>query len=263
MLNKTPRKSVCNVTVGRQDLGPYLAHSKFYSGSIYNCTLTDSEINSLYNNRLGRFYPQVTSTPTLTRTQTSTVTSGLTPTQTSTPGCLITTCGTGVFNFQSGISYSGSGSTVIDQSACNNNGTISNYCGRTMTYCSSTCGGVFCFPGCSNIALPNNSDFTPGTGDYTISGWFCFNGSLGDYPVIFSRSCYANNYFVTYITNGGACNGKIGSGAYHSGPNAFSNCVVCSNVWNHFAAVRKSGYITVYLNGEPGTPVQNTCDINN
>ena len=117
------------------------------------------------------------------------------------------------------------------------------------------------------IQVPAGVAFAPGTGDFTVEGWFFpTNTMIPNYPttlpgMLFNQAVSGTNYFT--IEAGG---GKIYFTATSSGggtaiANGSNSWAVGS--WNHFAVVRISGMVTVYLNGIGGTATSNTTDLSN
>lgn len=80
-----------------------------------------------------------------------------------------------------------------------------------------------------------------GTGDFTVEGWF-YQTNDNTYPVAFEIGNHINSTGIVFITrNSGSA--KIYSGSFKGGK------ATTLNEWNHIAWVRKSGVLTVYVNG--------------
>lgn len=113
------------------------------------------------------------------------------------------------------------------------------------------------------LTVPAGSAFAYGTGDFTVEGWFYATADVPLYGMnLFSQTVSGTNYFMctldspqkvyfVFATSGGGTAVSSGSVTY------------LKNTWNHFAVVRSSGSVTVYLNGVGGTPVSCTQDFNN
>lgn len=118
------------------------------------------------------------------------------------------------------------------------------------------------------LTAPAGSAFAYGTGDFTVEGWFYATAALPAYSAnIFAQSVSGTNYFLCglgdnqatpankvsfiFATSGGGTVVTNGSATY------------TNNTWNHFAIVRSSGVVTVYLNGVGGTPTTCTQDFSN
>ena len=106
------------------------------------------------------------------------------------------------------------------------------------------------FDGTGNyLSIPDNTDFTFGTGDFTIEFWR-YRSRIG------STESYVTKYNNTNATQS-FWFGTLSSGredfAWYSGSNGYS--IVSANntaqvgEWGHLAAVRYNGDITLYLNG--------------
>jgi hypothetical protein len=160
--------------------------------------------------------------------------------------------------------------TFVDSSA--NNATVTRY-GNSTQGSAAPFGSNWSnfFNGTSDyLTVPASSAFAPGTGDFTVEGWFNVTGTLPNFGgVIYAQTVSGANYFVitagndagpvtaNYIsllttTSGG------GTAVYSNSSNPFT-----LNTWNHFAVVRSSGMVTVYLNGIGGTPTSRTIDLTN
>jgi hypothetical protein len=124
------------------------------------------------------------------------------------------------------------------------------------------------FSGSQYLTVPAGSAFAYGTGNFTVEGWFFATTSLPQYgATLFSQTVNGTNYFwctlgdntispankvcFTFATSGGGTAITSGSSTY------------VNNTWNHFAIVRNSGVVTVYLNGVGGTPTACTQDFSN
>ena len=120
------------------------------------------------------------------------------------------------------------------------------------------------------IQVPAGVAFAPGTGDFTVEGWFfATNTMISNYPttlpgMLFNQAISGTNYFT--IQAGDGNNGKI----YFTATSSGGGTVIASGSnswtvgsWNHFAVVRISGMVTVYLNGIGGTATSNTIDLSN
>ena len=108
-----------------------------------------------------------------------------------------------------------------------------------------------------SISVPAGTDFAYGTGDFTVEGWVwpqSFSGS----PLIWTQTTSGTNYFVIGFDTAGniAFTGTSSGG----GTGIFGPTVTTLATWNHFAVVRQSGNITVYINGVGGTSTTNTTN---
>lgn len=135
---------------------------------------------------------------------------------------------------------------------------MSKYPGRIVTDLAPAGYSVF-FTGTSFLSVPAGTAFAPGTGNFTIEAWV-YPTSSGD-RFIWTQTVTGTNYFVFQITTTTAALTMTASGGGTAilGP---ANSLV-QNAWNHVAAVRSSGTVTVYVNGVGGTPTSNTLDLSN
>ena len=103
------------------------------------------------------------------------------------------------------------------------------------------------------LQVPAGSDFAYGTGDFTVEGWFYATAEPVQYGgALFSQTVSGTNYFwVAAGTNASSSAKRLrftfatsGAGTHINGATDYA-----LNTWNHFAVVRQSGTITLYLNG--------------
>ena len=120
------------------------------------------------------------------------------------------------------------------------------------------------FDGTGDYATITNTAITNfGTGDFTIELWF--NRSTSTQPVVLSNAVSGsdNNYFNLNTSppsiRGTGVEFQIRDNAgqaYVYGPS-----IPADNTWAHIAVTRRSGSVTVYVNGIGGTPVTITKTI--
>jgi hypothetical protein len=124
----------------------------------------------------------------------------------------------------------------------------------------STYGGTF--NGSSQyLTVPASSLFAPGTGDFTIEAWVS-TASATNGQLVWSQTVSGTNYFLFAVDASSQVAALVATtSGGGTGITSGANFVVGS--WNHIAAVRQSGIVTVYCNGIGGTPTSNTMDINN
>ena len=133
------------------------------------------------------------------------------------------------------IKGSGSAKSVTNSSVSNSI-TGRNFYGRSGS-------GYFNGSG-AKLTVASSSDFALGTGDFTIELWFNktttnANEYLFDFGTNqLSMYIMADSVLYYYANVGGSNTGNVTVGT------------VSVNEWNHVAAVRQSGVIKVYLNGE-------------
>jgi hypothetical protein len=112
------------------------------------------------------------------------------------------------------------------------------------------------FNGSSMLTAASSSDWTLGTGDFTIEAWI-FPTSLGtsNYPAIVSNqanfdSGYTNRFALSLDTTNIVWYNTVGNYGI------VSNSAPQLNVWTHVAIVRSSSTISMYVNGVAQTQTQ-------
>lgn len=110
----------------------------------------------------------------------------------------------------------------------------------------------------SYIEIPASSDFTFGTGDFSIAFWLKHNNTStyiypfnNGYPTVGGMTIeYNNSVPAVYVYNGIA---GIVYGVYTS---------LATGVWYHIILRRINGKMNFYLNGLPLSEQNNTVDFN-
>ena len=92
------------------------------------------------------------------------------------------------------------------------------------------------------IELPSNSNLGPGTGDFTLEFWIYIETTI---PA-FTKICTGLSSSLTIETQ--STNNKLWVTNY-GGTILESNTALSPHTWHHFAAVRSSGTLTIYLDG--------------
>jgi hypothetical protein len=132
----------------------------------------------------------------------------------------------------------------------------------TASWSAATNGGSGYFDGNGDyLQLPAGTAFAPGTGDFTVDGWFYTTVTTAN-QIIWSQAVSGTNYFIVWAdpsTSTVYFNGTLSGG----GVNISSTANLQVNAWNYFSVRRASGTVTVYLNGVAGTPTSNTVDFSN
>ena len=127
-------------------------------------------------------------------------------------------------------------------------------------YSATTHGGSAYFNTLSDaVSAPAGTAFAMGTGDFTVECWI-YPTVNQDNQNIMTMSESGNNYFLLGINSGTSTKTAfflLGHGNSHTGP-----ALIVTNAWNHIAAVRSSGSVTVYVNGQAGTTTTNTYNVN-
>ena len=130
----------------------------------------------------------------------------------------------------------------------------------TAAYTTANVGGSGYFDGTGDyLTVPASSAFAPGTSNFTIEAWvYPTTNSIDQY--IWTQTVSGTNYFVLGIgstayltmTSSGGGTGILGPASS-----------IIPFAWNHVAAVRSGGTVTVYVNGVAGTPGANALDLTN
>ena len=92
------------------------------------------------------------------------------------------------------------------------------------------------------IELPSNSNLAPTTGDFTLEFWIYIETTI---PA-FTKICTGLSSSLTIETQ--STNNKLWVTNY-GGTILESNTALSPHTWHHFAAVRSSGTLTIYLDG--------------
>ena len=105
------------------------------------------------------------------------------------------------------------------------------------------------------LTISNSPDFSMGTGDFTIE-WYQYLQSPNSFPRIFSLGSYSDSITIAVSIEGGLFYLWINQ-------NPLIGATVSTvDTWTHFAIVRRSGSITVYLNGAPiAAPIANNANM--
>jgi hypothetical protein len=112
------------------------------------------------------------------------------------------------------------------------------------------------------VVAPNSVDFAFGTGDFTVEGWV-YTTSLASEQTLFDTLpiggiASRTTSFVLVI----ATTGKLRFYSNNAYSSSTSNSVSI-NTWHHFAMVRSSGTINIYIDGVSGLSVSNTTNFSN
>ena len=112
------------------------------------------------------------------------------------------------------------------------------------------------------LVIPNGGDFAFGTGDFTIELWAYESGYVdGNYPRLFSVGTWPGASVALEIDRGGPI---YGHWAGKRDQDFGNQGVSAQNTWVHYAMVRSSGLMRVYVNGVQSgsakTATQNISD---
>ena len=94
-----------------------------------------------------------------------------------------------------------------------------------------------------NIVTGPSSDFTFGTGDFTLEGWFYLNHINDQWVVLIADTLYASNGGWSFYT----LNGTLYF--WKSGSAVLSGGTVTANTWHHIAYSRESGVNRIFVDG--------------
>ena len=115
-----------------------------------------------------------------------------------------------------------------------------------------------------SLTVPAGTDFAYGTGDFTVEGWLYATSTMPAFgAALWSQVTSGNSYFL--VAAGEDANPVVNNFIrfQSSSGNINSSIGFSLNSWNHFAVVRISGSIRVYLNGVGGTATSNTINFSN
>ena len=187
----------------------------------------------------------------------STITVPTTPLSTSTTNQALLTC-------QANRFIDSNTATTAKTITVNGNPSVQAFSpfNPTASWSAATNGGSGYFDGNGDyLQLPAGTAFAPGTGDFTVDGWFYTTVTTAN-QIIWSQAVSGTNYFIVWAdpsTSTVYFNGTLSGG----GVNISSTANLQVNAWNYFSVRRASGTVTVYLNGVAGTPTSNTVDFSN
>lgn len=145
--------------------------------------------------------------------------------------------------------------TFIDSSA--NNFTITR-AGNTTQGSFSPYGTLWSnyFDGTGDYLIPAaNAAFALSTGDFTIEGWFFPASASAAQGILGCGPAATNSWQVFVNLTAGRVTFNVYGGTAYVSSNSFT-----VNTWNHFAVVRSSGTIKVYLNGIGNTGAANSVN---
>jgi len=111
-----------------------------------------------------------------------------------------------------------------------------------QSYTPALYGGSAYFDGTGDyLTTASNSAVAFGTGDFTIEGWFYFQGTIATYkrPWGFSDANDNIEIFGSVLRVGGGTQGTLITGT----------ATILANTWYHIALVRASGVYKLWLNG--------------
>ena len=99
------------------------------------------------------------------------------------------------------------------------------------------------YKGYDSILTEPSSDFTFGTGDFTLEGWFYLNHVMDQWVVLIADTLYASSGGWSFYT----LNGSLYF--WKSGSTVLSGGTVTANTWHHIAFSRESGSNKIFVDG--------------
>ena len=103
------------------------------------------------------------------------------------------------------------------------------------------------------LKIPSNSTLAFGTGDFTVEAWV-YQTADNTYPSVFEIGSHLSATGIAFISkyNG---NATVYSGGF------VGTAATILTQWNHIAWVRKTGVLTIFVNGIANTPVAFTNNL--
>lgn len=146
------------------------------------------------------------------------------------------------------------GNDLVDKS--NNKAAVTAYGNAAVTSVNKKFGtGSYYFDGSGDyLSIPSSSNFTFGTGDFTIECWVRFNAVASQQLIIDFRPVGSNGlYPALYISNGILY-------YYTNATNAITSSTLFTNIWYHISVVRNGTSTKLFINGgqEGSTYVDST-----
>ena len=114
------------------------------------------------------------------------------------------------------------------------------------------------FPSSSYLEIANNTALQMSTGDFTIEFWLNFS-SLSNYQTIFTKGYTAAGGLLVQTNTGTGTLLIYAAGSVVITASSASTL----GTWNHYALVRNSGTLTLYLNGTSVGSASNSTNFNN
>ena len=167
--------------------------------------------------------------------------------------------GSTTINWSYSPAWNAGQTAIVDRSSANitpsNNGTVYN----SATAFSGTNSGSIYHDNAGDYVDATSSNFTFGTGDFTIMGWFNLS-SYGTYSCLFEGASGGGGRTGTFVWLINS-SGKLA--LFSAGLFQFEgSSTVSTNTWNHLALIRSSGVIKCYLNGTLEAQTSTAIDVN-
>ena len=119
-------------------------------------------------------------------------------------------------------------------------------------------GGSMQFSGSNYLTTPSSSNYTFGTGDFTIEFWTYFSSSSNPRFIGNSTGTWTTGVWLMYLNT---TTNTISFTVNGNSPDATNPSVISTNTWYHIAMVKKSSVSTIYINGVAGTSVNTAFSI--
>jgi len=116
------------------------------------------------------------------------------------------------------------------------------------------------------ITTPDSTDFTLGSGDFTVDYWFNANGNAFGVNKYLAGQTSAGNVAATSAWDFFATPAAFSFEVFQGGANVLLNGAINfsgTSSWNHVAAVRNGGTLTLYLNGTSAASSAIAGSVNN
>ena len=94
-----------------------------------------------------------------------------------------------------------------------------------------------------SIITEPSSDYTMGTGDFTLEGWFYLNSVVPTWQILMSDTLYGDTGGWSFYANGSQLN------FWKGGASVVSGGTLTANTWHHIAYSRESGSNKIFVDG--------------
>ena len=98
-----------------------------------------------------------------------------------------------------------------------------------------------------HIITEPSSDFTMGTGDFTLEGWFFVSSTAPDYQSLIGDTLYGDTGGFTFYVQNNGNNGQLNF--WKGGSSVINGGTVRANTWHHLSFSRAGGNNRVYVDG--------------
>ena len=94
-----------------------------------------------------------------------------------------------------------------------------------------------------SLVTDASSDYTMGTGDFNLEGWFYLNSVAPTWQILISDTLYGDTGGWSFYANGAQLN------FYKGGASVVSGGTLTANTWHHIAFSRESGSNRIFVDG--------------